>query len=493
MNIPLSEIVNTQNSTSFPKREEEKLIPTQLLNITKELRVDKNFGYNILDFKNQPQEMQNVLKSLIVYMSLKHQKDLFGCIEFDPYDFEKVMGLPWASMSKKAQDPIWYKLNNKGKSKEELQELERIHGNLSEYRCWDSVLENAFLILQNTAVHKTYKRKINDNIQTLGVDVFRYIENFEIVIKKIGRTRKIFYRYKLTEPFEKSLQSFYCLINIETFNKLRPNNLEDCYIKLIEIIQDFNLKCKNSIKYNLEKIADLLNIERGNSETIPEEKFSDIKKKVNNKLKKFIELIEKDFNNLTYYWEKSENSRYKNNVVFTWEQKYINPIDKTAEDRRIYDDLLYTEMIKKLTFYFIYSVQYTDNENKKHSMLELEYNEEMQKNWFLRWIIYDKNSERIQNSYFQSTYGELFGQDSLIQKATSEKYFQYIIALTSYSYMYTETKIRARNLFYENGFYKIINVKTNQIFKTENLKDFIIYLVKNYRTYSALKDYKVFK
>ena len=205
--------------------EKSSLLPRKLLNSKENLRIDKNLGYHILDFREQLPEVQLLIKNLIVYMSYKFQKTLFGYIEFDPYDFAKTMKIDRKELFKEAADPIYYKI--KGRSRAELKALEKEYGNMSEYRCWDTNIENAFLILQNSSIHKIYKVSNEDKSEKITIDNFRYIDTFHVLFRRVGKTKKLVFQYEPSKKFEESLKRFFYLTNINTFIELRSSNLED--------------------------------------------------------------------------------------------------------------------------------------------------------------------------------------------------------------------------------------------------------------------------
>lgn len=281
------------------------LLARKLLNDKLNLRVDKNMAFQILDFKKQGREMEILLKNLVIYMSLNFQKNLFGLVELDPSDFAKTMKLDRSDLFRKAENPIYYELQNK--TEEELKDLERLHGNMSEYRCWDNNLENALLILQHINIHSSYKTKLN-NSEKITIKNFRYIKSIHIFYRTVGKTKKIIYQYEPTEEFEQSLRKFFLLTNVNKFIALRKSNLEDCYFRLFNQIQDEELNNNDKIKYSFESIAELLDIDL--SKSLQKNEFSDKKYRINSRLKKFIEVVGNDIKGLTFRWEKGKNSNY---------------------------------------------------------------------------------------------------------------------------------------------------------------------------------------
>ena len=52
-----------------------------LLNPEENLRIDRNFAYKITVFKEYGKQDEQLIKDIIVYMSSRFQKDLFGFID----------------------------------------------------------------------------------------------------------------------------------------------------------------------------------------------------------------------------------------------------------------------------------------------------------------------------------------------------------------------------------------------------------------------------
>lgn len=81
------------------------------------VRLDKNLGYNITDFRKYDKRDQILLKNLIVYMSLNFQKNLFGFVTIDPCHFCKTMKYSRAELFRKHKDPLFFKVNNYNKKR----------------------------------------------------------------------------------------------------------------------------------------------------------------------------------------------------------------------------------------------------------------------------------------------------------------------------------------------------------------------------------------
>lgn len=450
--------------------EKSSLLPRKLLNSKENLRIDKNLGYHILDFREQLPEVQLLIKNLIVYMSYKFQKTLFGYIEFDPYDFAKTMKIDRKELFKEAADPIYYKI--KGRSRAELKALEKEYGNMSEYRCWDTNIENAFLILQNSSIHKIYKVSNEDKSEKITIDNFRYIDTFHVLFRRVGKTKKLVFQYEPSKKFEESLKRFFYLTNINTFIELRSSNLEDCYFKLFERIQDEELKNNTNIDFGFKEITELVGLKVPDEYT--ENKFSDIKKKVNNKLKKFIAVVKNDIKELSFDWVKGDNSRYKNTVSFNWVGKTSQ--EKSIEKRKIFDDLFYTELLKTLSSHF-------SNEYPEYAAQE-----ELQVNLFIRWFF--SLNEEIMN-FKISTYVYVFASlwGTRTNKDIKDEGRRFFVDLCcTYAKFFKEGASYSKYIYYTKGSFYLYDKKHEALYNTDTLKEFIVHLYQQRNYFGSIKD-----
>jgi len=370
-----------------------------LLNPVTNLRVDKNFAYNISVFRKYDAEDRSLLKDIILYVTLYFQQEnLFGYYNLDPDHFCKIMGRKKNKIFAKHENPIFYKISDK--SKEELIELEQQHGRLSKHRIWDTKFENALLILKYETLISSYAHS-GPNTDRVTIEDFQYFKKIHIVVEKRGKARKIIYQYQPTEEFKASLIRFFCNVNLKTYLNTKQKHLDECYFELINRVNGQELKQKTETFYNIIEFAKLLNIsaqallnEAAHNKTLSNGQkpkkgaFTDLKRKINRKFNTFQDLTDTDFNNLELTWTKAPGARstnYDNVVKISWTGK--SEAVRKEEVKKIFDDLFFTELIKDLSFFF----------NNNHTLFEVD--NEIVINKFLNWLFSDKDFEIKKSKY----------------------------------------------------------------------------------------------
>ncbi|SEC67723.1 hypothetical protein SAMN04489761_3474 [Tenacibaculum sp. MAR_2009_124] len=421
-------------------------IPMSLILSQNNVRIDKNLAFNITDFRKYSKKDEALIKSLVIYMSLNFQKNLFGLVDIDPADFAKRMKIYRTDLFKKHDDPLFFKVSST--PKEELLRLEKEHGNMSQYRCWNTNLENALFVLKYENIISSYKSKSGDE-ERITLNNFAYIKELHLVFKKVGKTKKIIYQYKPTEEFEFSLRKFFFNANITTFLALRSSSLEDWYLNLLNRIQVQQYTGNTKpIYYKIVDFAKLLNISTQRLEANEKDAFSDVKKKINRKFKKtFLPKVEKEIMGLELNWRKSENSKYYNVVEISW----IKPSEESLKENKksIYEDLFLTELFKNLSVFY--------NEN----YLSLESDMETKTNKFLKWL-FSYNDLDIKKGKYISVFADIKGKHSKLE----EKAHDYFVFLG-------DMQNKRRFLRYEESEFILINPMTNQELHYKEIKEAI--------------------
>lgn len=277
---------------------------------------------------------------------------------------------------------------------------------MSEYRVWDSNLENALFILKYEHILSTYKSS-NEYENRISIEDFSYIKKLHITFQKKNKTKKILYEYEPTPEFEHSLRKFFFTANVKTYIKLRRYNLDDWYLNLLNRINKHDMNGYNELRFSINDISKYLNI---SSNALSEDSnikkgFSDVKKKINYKFKhNFIPHVTDEINNLTLDWQAGNGCKYKNVAIVRWRSKTQEELK--IINKEIYDDLFITELFKDLSSFY----------HKTYSVLE--YNLEKKTNLFLKWLFSYTDAD-IKISKYISNYSDHKGRtDNLNAKAT---------------------------------------------------------------------------
>jgi hypothetical protein len=453
-----------------------------LLNPRTNLRVDQNFVHQITNFKKYGKKDEKLVKELIIYITLHSQKNLFGDVDLDPLDFCKEMKVDRKYLFSKHDDPLYFKIRD-NISQEEHLNLQKKHGNMTKYRVWDNRFENALLILQHEKFYfssdsftqETIENK--NNVAVVELNNFTYIKELKIRFEKRNKTKKIIYVYKPTEEFERKLYKLFVNINLNNYLKLRRPSLEDLYLKLIYRIRNESHKGNNKIYYNITELAQLMNI---STNTLKKEGgFSDLKKKINNKLNKYIfkkhlglqqSLFDKEFPTLKFDWEKGKNSqgipvRYANVGVFTWKIK--SEKDVLKEEKIIYNDIFYTKLLQNLS----------ENYNDNYGRFVTDKNDLMR--GFLNWMLSEQDY-KIKQSKYISIYSDTRGNKNNSEEQAND-FFIKLMKIGGYN--------KSHNfLLYSQNTFLFNNEKKGRTFKYKNLKDLLFDLVSNIKYFSDYYD-----
>ena len=374
----------------------------KLLEPESNLRVDRKFGFQIGTFKKYGDDEQ-LLKDLIIYMSLNHQKNLFGYISFDLDNFCEVMKYDRKNLLRAHSDPIFYKLNSQF-TKEEHLIREKDNGNDSEYRVWKNKLENALLILQHESLYIP-NEKISENHKKISHTNFTYLKEVSILFKKKGRTKKFYYQYIPTPEFQETLERYFLVTNLVNYLNIKKSKLSDLYFNILYRSQNQE---SNSVNFNFKFLAELMNI---STKKINEEKgWSYIKQNLIRKFNhKFKPNVEDEITGIKLKFIKSNKSNYNNIPVISWDSKKIETLEET--NKIIYQDLFYTKLIKDL------SINYYQN----YQTLELD-NEVIMKG-FLSWMFTYEDISIKQGKYL-SIYADTYGNKVNIEEESKDFFFK---------------------------------------------------------------------
>lgn len=403
------------------------------------IRIDKNLAFNIDDFNDYEQDQ--ILTSLITFMACKHQKDLFGFCKIDPKEFAKEMGFNVNHLFKIHPEP------KQLESKDGLKLLaeENINGRMSESRTWSTYLENALYILSTRTIIDDYRYKTAKK-SIASVKTFILLEEIRIEIVKIGKTKKVVYKYKPNPKFEENLKSYFLNIKLEKYVTLKKPRLNYGYIQILNRINNANQNNLNSITFNIDTLAKILHIE-------PHSRFSNYKRKVTSKFEKLKETIDQDVKGLQLVWGKNsdhiaalENKltvnkpntkvRYDNTPIIIWEKP--NPKLETSKNYKIFKNIFDTELIKGITKAFF---------SLKDKKIETNFLDDDQKVIaFYDWFFSEEGMD-IKLIKFRDTFVDVYNTTKSLVKfeldfKNAVVFFSQVKLHESYDLQYTEDSIR---------------------------------------------------
>ena len=153
----------------------------------------------------------------MVYFSFTYQDNLFNEGILDPKEFAKIMKISQNRIFGKHSNPRIFK--NDPVLKENLISEEIKNGKFSKSRVWDSELENALYILANETFIKNYESRYfdenNNEVKRITLKTFNFLDDFSIEYIKVGKAKKIIYKYNLSDKFIANLNLFTFNIDIK--------------------------------------------------------------------------------------------------------------------------------------------------------------------------------------------------------------------------------------------------------------------------------------
>ncbi len=352
----------------------------------KNLRIDKNVAYRVTEFNRYKDEgVRNLIKDLIVYFSYSYQTpDLFGYCILDPRDFCKVMSLDYGNLFRRHPNPRH--VEDSPQSKDELYSLQEEYGRFSEYRVFDSYIDNALYILSTEPVINKYMGMDEKGRKVAGLSNFIIIKELTVKAVKVKKTTKLLYTYKLDEMFERNLRRFFLNTSLKDYVALRSKNLDAIYITLCNIIQSKSAKGEGSHTIKFSEALKLLDMTQNNSEP----KY--LKRNMTKKMRILMPRVAEKHSGARYEWIKDKGSRYAYTILISWDI----PKSSTAkiERKQVLDSVFYGHVRRNLLDIF----------NTQYNIDDIEYydNEKME-NQFLRWLVKDVDME-IKLSTYKAAY-----------------------------------------------------------------------------------------
>lgn len=206
-------------------------------NLPNIFRLDKNFSTNIdkLSMMAGGQHNNDLLKTIVYYISYTHQYDIFGYGTFDPQDFAKTFGLDIGNLRRKHPSPA-QKENMTDELWEQYTSSENRTGDISD-TVWDTYLENALYILQSKSINFDLGGTFNQGPATKSVTGIRVFEELAAhTVGNRGRYRgKILYSYKVTTEFIKNLSCFFVQVDRKGLIRAHAKRLDDLYLYIVNL------------------------------------------------------------------------------------------------------------------------------------------------------------------------------------------------------------------------------------------------------------------
>ncbi|MDR2909972.1 MAG: hypothetical protein LBV47_01195 [Bacteroidales bacterium] len=220
------------------------------------IRLDKNIAASIdmiwLDELGLSQEDKSLIKSIVYYICVERQTNLFGYGSIDPAHFAQVMNYPEGYLRKPHADP----LQTRYLSDQEKQARKVIEQKNPENKIMDSLLENALHILHTQAMQlKVGAQEVvfeDDGATSKYIALsnsYIFLTELDVItIKKKGKP-KIMFRYKVAPKFTTNLSLYFLRFSLDAFICLRRSGNDDMYLHLKELKEIFLMKKKNGQDY----------------------------------------------------------------------------------------------------------------------------------------------------------------------------------------------------------------------------------------------------
>lgn len=195
-------------------------------NRTNVIRVDKNLGFNSLNWVEVYEKDAALCFDIILYLSNNSQRDIFNYGTIDLNHFCKTMGYQKTNLQKVAETPAQKELENKN-----------LTDTLERSKKFITVFENALYKLGRYTIpfeSLTLDREKNEHV---------YKTNFIQIIKEMNihivnpnkAFSKIYYTYTTSEEFDFNLCRYFFFTDLNMVKELREKNLLLLYFYLKNI------------------------------------------------------------------------------------------------------------------------------------------------------------------------------------------------------------------------------------------------------------------
>lgn len=229
------------------------------------LRLDKNIAASIdmiwLDDLGLSQEDKSLIKSVLYYICVERQTNLFGYGTLDPAHFAQVMEYTEGYLRKPHSNPLQLRsLTDDEKKRRRQIELEN-----PEKKVMDSLLENALYVLHTQTLQLWHGAKeviIEESGEaakyTTLSKAYIYLTELEVTTIKRRGEPKITFRYKVDPKFTNNLSLYFLRFSKDAVIALRRSGIDDLYLYLKDLKDTFFLKKQSNKEYDRGQSFDFL-------------------------------------------------------------------------------------------------------------------------------------------------------------------------------------------------------------------------------------------
>ena len=198
------------------------------------VRLDRNLAASIdmiwLDELSLTQEDKSLIKSVLYYICVERQTNLFGYGSIDPAHFATIMEYPEGYLRKPHKDPVQLRHLSEDEKKRR-KNTERVH---PEQKVMDSMLENALHVLhtQTLQLKQGAKEVIFENDGTAAKyttlsNSYIFLTELEVVTIKKRGTAKVMFNYKVDTKFTNNLSLYFLRFSKDAVIALRRSGNDD--------------------------------------------------------------------------------------------------------------------------------------------------------------------------------------------------------------------------------------------------------------------------
>jgi len=206
------------------------------------VRLDKNIATSIdmiwMDELGLSQEDKSLIKSILYYICVERQTNLFGYGTLDPANFAKAMDYSEGHLRKPHPAPLQLR-NLTVEEREKLKEYEKEH---PEKKLMDSYLENALYVLHTQTMQ--FRQGAKEIIFTDDGSIAKYttlsntyvfLPSLKVIMLKRRGEAKITYDYAVNSKFTNNLSLYFLKFSKDAVISLRRSGKDDLYLHLKDV------------------------------------------------------------------------------------------------------------------------------------------------------------------------------------------------------------------------------------------------------------------
>jgi len=295
------------------------------------IRIGKNTVHNYNNFEKYGTKDADIIRALLLYLSLKYQNDLFGFGILDPSLFAKEMGFDYKGLLKKHKNPHQFK----DLSSEEINYFYELESkDPLKNHLFDNLFENALYILfRDNLIFQNFYSKKSLMGKKSSLKSVQIITELKILFSSQKGGKKYLYNLKLSKEFLNNISTYFLNTNIKTFISLRKSNNDGLYLYLSNLLQEM----KGNFIEEKYLSFDLLCIKAKIKNKIEKSKKYNLTKALN-------KLKETDLKFSYIYTKKNEISKWKYNVLLINKNKYSDKQKKNEDNDKIFQEIFRKEL-----------------------------------------------------------------------------------------------------------------------------------------------------